>query len=43
MRKNKATTIIAVILAFMIFLGVMAVNILSATTAKKEGSIILQV
>ena len=41
MKKNKAITIIAVILAAMIALGAFGINILNATTAKKDNSIIL--
>lgn len=41
MRKNKAITIIAVILAAMVGLGALGINILNATTAKKDNSIIL--
>ncbi len=41
MRKNKAYGIIAVILAFMVGLGIFAVDILKATTDKGDNSIIL--
>lgn len=41
MRKNKAYAIIAVVLAFMVGLGVYAVDILKATTGKGDNSIIL--
>ena len=41
MRKNKAYAIIAVVLAFMMILGVYAVGVLQATTSKGDNSIIL--
>ena len=41
MKKNKAYAIIAVILAFMIGLGMYAVDVLKATTSKGDNSIIL--
>lgn len=41
MKRNKAYAIIAVILAFMIGLGVNAVDVLTATTAKEDNAIIL--
>ncbi len=41
MKKNKAYVIIALILAFMVGLGVYAVDILKATTEKGDNSIIL--
>ena len=41
MRKNKAYAIIAVVLAFMVCLGVYATSVLQATTSKGDNSIIL--
>lgn len=41
MKKSKAYAIIAVILAFMVGLGVYAVDVLNATTAKEDNSLIL--
>lgn len=41
MKRNKAYAIIAVILAFVIGLGVNAVDVLTATTAKEDNAIIL--
>lgn len=41
MKRNKAYAIIAVILAFVIGLGMNAVDVLTATTAKEDNAIIL--
>lgn len=41
MRKNKAVIVIIFLLALMVGLGAYAVNILNATTAKKDNGIIL--